>query len=149
MPDNNPIKLAADPWNTNPEYYATIQTGDINGDGRADVVARGPSGIRTWLYNRRGTGGWERYLPTDFPALPIDALNTLTTTLKGNGADRAGRDLAARCVHGREQATGHAHGQSQDRAGPGLRQRGTGWPTTYANCTPTQIPGSTPVTGRR
>src|SRR5262249_35457828 len=37
-------------WLTNPEYYSTIQVGDVNGDGHADVVARGPFGIRTWFY---------------------------------------------------------------------------------------------------
>ena len=57
-------------WLTNPAYYSTIQVGDVDGDGHADVVARGPFGIRTWFYNRRGTGGWERYLPGGYPAFP-------------------------------------------------------------------------------
>ena len=48
-----PLALAADPWLTHPEYYSTIQTGDVDGDGRDDVVARGPFGIRTWFYDRR------------------------------------------------------------------------------------------------
>ncbi len=34
------------------------------------MVARGPYGIRTWFYNRRGTGGWERYLPDGYPDFP-------------------------------------------------------------------------------
>ena len=34
------------------------------------MIARGPYGIRTWFYNRRGTGGWERYLPDGYPAFP-------------------------------------------------------------------------------
>ena len=57
-------------WLTNPAYYSTIQVGDVDGDGHADVVARGPFGIRTWFYNRRGIRGWARYLPggyTEFP----------------------------------------------------------------------------------
>ena len=57
-------------WMTQPEYYSTIQTGDVDGDGNDDVVARGPFGIRTWFYDRRRTGGWERYLPDGYPALP-------------------------------------------------------------------------------
>ena len=65
---STPLALGGDPWLTHPEYYSTIQAGDVDGDGRADVVARGPSGIRTWFYNRRGTGGWERYLPDGYPA---------------------------------------------------------------------------------
>ena len=67
---STPLALGADPWLTHPEYYSTIQVGDVDGDGRADVVARGPSGIRTWFYNRRGTGGWERYLPEGYPDFP-------------------------------------------------------------------------------
>lgn len=59
-----PLALAADPWLTHPEYYSTLRTGDVDGDGRDDVVARGPYGIRTWFYNRRGTGGWEGYQAT-------------------------------------------------------------------------------------
>jgi hypothetical protein len=81
---STPLTLAVDPWVRHPEYYWTIQTGDVDGDGRADVIARGPYGIRTWFYNRRGTGGWERYLPDGYPAFPtagqqaaFDALNVL------------------------------------------------------------------------
>ena len=67
---STPLALAADPWLSHPEYYSTIQVGDVDGDGRDDVVARGPYGIRTWFYNRRGTGGWERYLPRATPPSP-------------------------------------------------------------------------------
>lgn len=58
-----PLALADDPWGEDRSYYSTIQTGDVDGDGREDVIARGPYGIRTWFYDRRGTGGWESYLP--------------------------------------------------------------------------------------
>lgn len=57
-------------WMTNPAYYSTIRVGDVDGDGRADVVVRGPYGIRTFFYNRRGTGGWESYLPGGYPDFP-------------------------------------------------------------------------------
>jgi hypothetical protein len=63
------LTLTAD-WLTKPEYYSTIQVGDVDGDGRDEVVARGPFGIRTWFYDRRGTGGWERYLPEGYPDFP-------------------------------------------------------------------------------
>jgi hypothetical protein len=55
------LALADDPWGSDRSYYSTIETGDVDGDKRADLIARGPYGIRTWFFNRRGTGGWERY----------------------------------------------------------------------------------------
>jgi hypothetical protein len=63
-----PLALSGGAWNSDPSTFSTIQTGDVDGDGRDDVIARGPYGIRTWFYNRRGTGGWERYLPEGYPA---------------------------------------------------------------------------------
>jgi hypothetical protein len=68
LPASPALQLGSDPWLSHPEYYSTIQTGDVDGDGRDDVVARGPYGIRTWFYNRRGTDGWERYLAGGYPA---------------------------------------------------------------------------------
>jgi hypothetical protein len=66
------LALGEDPWLTRPEYYATIQVGDVDGDKRADVIARGPYGIRTFFYDRRKTKGWERYLPEGYPDFPTD-----------------------------------------------------------------------------
>ena len=66
---STPLALTGD-WLKNPAYYSTIQVGDVDGDGRDDVVARGQFGIRTWFYDRRGTGGWERYLPGGYPDFP-------------------------------------------------------------------------------
>ena len=43
------------------------------------MVARGLYGIRTWFYNRSGTGGWERYLPEGYPGFP----GTSTTGQQG------------------------------------------------------------------
>jgi FG-GAP-like repeat len=86
---STPLALAGDPWLSHPEYYSTIQTGDVDGDKRDDVVARGPSGIRTWFYDRRGTGGWERYLPEGYPAFPSAgqqaAFTALTALAKSDG----------------------------------------------------------------
>ena len=87
---STPLALAADPWLSRPEYYSTLQTGDVDGDGRDDVLARGPFGIRTWFYDRRGTGGWERYLPEGYPAFATDgeqaAFSALTTLALTNRA---------------------------------------------------------------
>jgi hypothetical protein len=66
VPTSTPLALTDDPWAKDPSYYSTIQTGDVDGDGRADVIGRGPYGIRTWFFNRRHTGGWERYLPEGY-----------------------------------------------------------------------------------
>lgn len=37
-------------WNQ-PQYYKTIQCADIDGDGRAEILARGPGGIVGYKYN--------------------------------------------------------------------------------------------------
>jgi hypothetical protein len=77
---STPLALAADPWLTHPEYYSTIQTGDVDGDNRDDVIARGPFGIRTWFYDRRGTGGWESYLD-GYPAFATAGQQAAFTAL--------------------------------------------------------------------
>ena len=46
-----PALAAADGWD-DPSHYATLRTGDIDGDGRADVCARSGEGLRCW----RSTG---------------------------------------------------------------------------------------------
>jgi hypothetical protein len=73
---STPLQLSGWTPAADAEYWATIKTGDVNGDGRDDLIARGPYGIRTWFYDRRHTGGWERYLPggyPDFPSRPCSA----------------------------------------------------------------------------
>jgi hypothetical protein len=63
-----PLALGADPWLSDPSTFSTIQTGDVDGNGTDEVIARGPFGIRAWFYDRRHTGGWERYLPEGYTA---------------------------------------------------------------------------------
>ncbi|HCF62120.1 MAG TPA: hypothetical protein DFS52_29525, partial [Myxococcales bacterium] len=42
-------------WN-NPQYYGSIRTGDIDGDGKVDVCARAAAGIRCALSTGSGFG---------------------------------------------------------------------------------------------
>ena len=64
LKSDNP-KLTDDKgWKT-AEYYSTIQTGDINGDGAAEMLARGKSGIyvykwtgTAWSEQIKGSPGW-------------------------------------------------------------------------------------------
>ena len=86
------------------------QAGDVDGDRRDDVMARGPFGIRTWFYNRRGTGGWERYLADGYPAFPTsgqtNAFAALTAVAKDNNSIHRERPTSAPCGMPR---TRHSH----------------------------------------
>jgi len=65
--DNIPA-LTADVWSTDRSYWATIQTGDVDGDKRSELLARGPYGARTWRY-QAAQSTWSRYVPAGgFPA---------------------------------------------------------------------------------
>src|SRR5262249_59801812 len=47
--DGKPIFSDAEGWNQ-PQYYQTIQTADIDGDGQAELLARDASGIEVWKF---------------------------------------------------------------------------------------------------
>ena len=54
--------LALPPWTdaagfSDPSRYGTIQLGDINGDGRAELVGRGHTGVKAWQFDTT-TGQW-------------------------------------------------------------------------------------------
>ena len=44
-------------------YYSTIRTGDINGDGKVDICARGSAGFRCWPSNGSG-------FDPEYPTIP-------------------------------------------------------------------------------
>jgi hypothetical protein len=80
----------ANGWDTAPEYYATIQFPDVNGDGRADVCGRFIDGIHcalstggsfgfatSWSASFRDDAGWNipaRYRTIQFPDLNGDGM---------------------------------------------------------------------------
>ncbi|MGD8564383.1 MAG: VCBS repeat-containing protein [Desulfarculaceae bacterium] len=45
------------------EYYSTIETADLDGDGKEELFARGPEGIEVWGFNT-GTGMWDMLAQT-------------------------------------------------------------------------------------
>jgi len=48
---SNNVPALSDPvWSSDPSYWQTIKTAMIDGTGRAALLARGQTGIRTWLY---------------------------------------------------------------------------------------------------
>jgi len=65
-----PLKLGGPMWDNDASYYSTLQVGDVTGDGRAAVIARGPFGIRTWFYDLHGNSGWTGWLPQGTASYP-------------------------------------------------------------------------------
>jgi hypothetical protein len=75
--------LADDPWATDPSYYTTIKTANVDGNanGQVALLARGSWGIRTWRFDAT-TQTWARYLPYGgYPAVDQTAFNALNTFL--------------------------------------------------------------------
>ena len=151
LPASPSLKLTGD-WLTKPEYYATIRVGDVDGDGRDDVVARGPFGIRTWFYDRRGSGGWERYLPEGYADFPGTATLPAQNTGQAAAYDKL-NDLAKGDSHTptlREVWAGEPTPDTtllqklqQDLPGPLLGNCSNQTvlePPTYASCTPPPPP---------
>jgi len=113
---NGPAWSDAGGWNR-PEYYSTIQTGDIDGDGRAELLARGAGGMQAWEYEK---GGWHR-LP-DGPAWS-DAggwnAPEYYSTIHTGDIDGDGRDeLLARSASGIQVWAYEAGGWEQLPDGP-------------------------------
>ena len=106
---NSLLALQDDPWANDPSYYSTIQAGDVDGDGQDELIGRGPYGIRTWFFNRRGTGTWERYLPYGYPAFSTQgrraAYSELNSQARARG-DITGTEQTVRDVWASENAPG-------------------------------------------
>jgi hypothetical protein len=55
------VPALADPtWASDPSYWQSIRTANVDGSGRAALVARGQTGVRTWLWQN---GALARPLP--------------------------------------------------------------------------------------
>ncbi len=48
--------LSADEGWDETSHYATLRLGDVDGDGRADLCARGRLGVACWIFDGRGFG---------------------------------------------------------------------------------------------
>jgi len=54
-----------------PQYYLTIQAADLDGDGSAELIARGPDGVHVWKFS---PAGWAE-LTTPQTVLPLSDAN--------------------------------------------------------------------------
>ena len=108
-----------------PEYFGTLRTGDIDGDGRHDLCARGAAGFMCWLSTGDGftesiggptwndAGGWNQMRYWETIRLP---------DINGDGRD----DLCGRGPAGIECYPSTGSGFSQAIPGPTLADD-TGW----------------------
>lgn len=73
-PDDGPWPDAGvSPWTNTPSWYTTIDTADLNGDGRADVYGRTQYGIDAWTLTAGGT--WQE-LVTPAPSAATPSILT-------------------------------------------------------------------------
>ena len=131
---SNAPALSADPWSTDRSYWATIQTGDVDGDKKAELLARGPYGIRTWRY-QPDQRTWSRYVPAGgFPpftgteAAAYTALNTFLRiqagTVRDAYTDPTRTPTANELKNLQDQVAGRCTGEA------------TANPPQYQRCTP-------------
>ncbi|GJL65386.1 MAG: hypothetical protein NPIRA05_03570 [Nitrospirales bacterium] len=76
-------ELADNYWDE-AKSYTTIQTGDVDGDTKADLIARGRYGIRTWSYDKVIPNAWDNPVAFGFPAftgVEVDAYATINNYL--------------------------------------------------------------------
>lgn len=51
------------PW-SQPKYYQTIRTGDLDGDGRDELIGRDARGVQVWSFNV-SLGVWQPWIASD------------------------------------------------------------------------------------
>ena len=53
------------------EHYTTIQTADVDGDGRAELIGRGPDGLEVVRYDPGAADDAPHWIPLTFPATSL------------------------------------------------------------------------------
>jgi hypothetical protein len=53
------------------EYYTTIQTADVDGDGRAELLGRGPAGLAVYRYDPDAADDEPHWIRLDIPTTPL------------------------------------------------------------------------------
>lgn len=101
-------------WSAAPRY-SSLRLADVDGDGRADVCARGPEGLSCWLADglgfprQVGASAWSDVLGLGDPAFGA------TLTIAGPGSERASDDAlvgSCACRAGGRRGGGSAGGLS-------------------------------------
>jgi hypothetical protein len=133
----------ADPLWEKPQYYETIHTGDITGDGQAELIARGPYGIRTFRWDP-AKRAFVRPLPYgDFPRFSgaqQDAYRALGRFLLGRPVDDFRKETYATPSNSITEATlDRYRSLLAERCEPVVFGSGGG-PPRYTDCKPP--PGS-------
>lgn len=95
------------PWSL-PQYYQSIQAGDLDGDGRDELIGRDANGVHVWSFNT-ALGVWQPWLSSDGTGRLVLALTDAnqwnqapyyTGMMLINLAGRSGKVLAVRSVDG-------------------------------------------------
>jgi hypothetical protein len=135
--------LADDPW-AKQQHYETLQTGDPDGNGRADLLGRGVFGMRTFVWDA-AANSFKRPLPYgDYPPFATEpeqkAYAALAQLLLGREADFREATYAGPSETISEATLDRYRGLLAERCDPVARQTGLPDPPRYSNCTPP--PGS-------
>ena len=133
----------SDPLWEKPQYYETIHTGDITGDGHAELIARGPYGVRTFAWDA-AKRAFVRPLPYgDFPSFSgaeQAAYRALGQFLLGRPVDDFRKETYATPSNSITEATlDRYRSLLTERCEPAVFGSGSG-PPHYTDCKPP--PGS-------